>query len=197
MDKLSKFTMKNIAAVILFFIVTSVTFCEAANDSALLPLTKDILTLIKEGDYEKLAEHFHPVSGVRFSPYGYIDTTSDRIMTVKQFNEYSLSKHQFNWGSYDGTGDEIKLNTRDYFKRFVYDVDFLNAEKTSLNTFIAMGNSPENIAAIYEGLPYTESYFSGFDEKFGGMDWRALKLVYKKHDGKYYLVGIIHSEWTI
>lgn len=167
------------------------------GDSAVLPLTKEILSVIKDYDYEKLAEYFHPKLGVRFSPYGYIDTENDKVMTMKQFREYGLSKHQFKWGSYDGSGDPITMNTRDYFKKFVYDVDFLNAEKTSLNQMLAGGNTPENILAVYEGLPFTESYFSGFDEKLSGMDWRALKLVYKKHEGKYYLVGIIHSEWTI
>jgi len=29
------------------------------------------------------------------------------------------------------------------------------------------------------------------------MDWRSLKLVFKKYEDRFYLVGIIHSEWTI
>lgn len=166
------------------------------SDSALLPLTKEILTLIKEGDHEALAEHFHPI-GVRFSPYGDIDTVNDQVFNRERFNKHSMTMNFFNWGSYDGTGDPIRMIIRDYFKRFVYDVDFLNAEKTSLNEFTGKGNTIENIMSVYDGLPFTESYFSGFEENLGGMDWRSLKLVYKEHEGKYYLVGIIHSEWTI
>lgn len=30
-----------------------------------------------------------------------------------------------------------------------------------------------------------------------GNDWRALRLVFELVDGRYYLVGIIHDEWTI
>ena len=29
------------------------------------------------------------------------------------------------------------------------------------------------------------------------MDWGALKLVFQQIDGNWYLVGLIHSNWTI
>jgi len=29
------------------------------------------------------------------------------------------------------------------------------------------------------------------------MDWRSLKLVFKEKDGNWYLVGVVHDEWTI
>ena len=167
------------------------------NDSALLVLTKEILAVIKDKDYKKLTEYIHPENGIRFSPYGYIDTTSDITATRSTFRLNAYINKKRVWGSYDGSGDPIKLTSREYFEKFVYDVDFLNAEKTSLNLCLGGGNSQNNIRAIYEGLPFTESYFSGFDVKYSGMDWRALRLVYKEYNGTYYLVGIIHDEWTI
>ncbi len=169
------------------------------GDSTLLKLTAEILEVIKARNYADLAEYFHPESGVRFSPYAYIDTAVDLVFTKKSFYKEFKTKStsKLIWGYFDGSGDTIRLSIDDYFKRFVYDVDFLNAEKTTVNSSTAHGNTINNIAAIYDGLHYTESYFSGFDEKFGGMDWRALRLVYKEHEGKYYLVGIIHDEWTI
>lgn len=181
----------------LFTIASSAyTQSNSKSDSTLLPLTKEILTVIKDGDHEELAEYFHP-DGVRFSPYGHIDTVNDQVFNAERFKKHCMTMNFFTWGSADGTGDPIRMIIREYFKRFVYDVDFLNAEVTNLNYYMGGGNTIENIESVYNGLPYTESYFSGFDEKFGGMDWRSLKLVYKKHKGKFYLVGIIHSEWTI
>ncbi len=175
----------------------SITNPKSKNDSVLLDLSKEILEVIKEKDYNKLSEYIHPFDGVRFSPYGYIDTSTDIKSSRSDFNKNAYSNKKITWGSYDGSGDPIKLTYRKYFARFVYDADFLNAEKTSLNLCLGAGNSQNNIEAIYYGLPYTESYFSGFDEKYSGMDWRSLRLVYKEYEGKYYLVAIRHDEWTI
>ncbi len=170
---------------------------QTKNDSVLLDLTKEILTAIKEKDYKKLTEYIHPEDGIRFSPYGFIDTANDVTATRSTFKLNAYTNKKRIWGYFDGSDDPIKMTSKEYFKRFVYDADFLNAEKTSLNQCLGGGNSQNNILVIYDGLPFTESYFSGFDEKFGGMDWRALRLVFKEYEGKYYLVAIVHDEWTI
>lgn len=167
------------------------------NDSALLDITNEILSAIKEKDYKKLTEYIHPKDGIRFSPYGFIDTANDVTATRSTFRLNAYTNKKRIWGYYDGSGDPIKMTSKEYFKRFVYDADFLNAEKTSLNQCLGSGNSQNNILIIYDDLPFTESFFPGFDEQFGGMDWRALRLVYKEYEGKYYLVAIVHDEWTI
>lgn len=167
------------------------------NDSALLDLTNEILSAIKEKDYKKLTEYIHPKDGIRFSPYGFIDTSNDVTATRSTFRLNAYTNKKRIWGYYDGSGDPIKMTSKEYFKRFIYDADFLNAEKTSLNQCLGSGNSQNNILVIYDDLPFTESFFPGFDEQFGGMDWRALRLVYKEYEGKYYLVAIVHDEWTI
>ncbi len=190
--------------LISFFIFTPVLQAgnytnKPAEDSSVLELSKEILTLVKEKDYYSLAKYIHPLHGIRFSPYAYVDTVNDQRFSRSKFKtavkrrDYDI----YNWGSYDGTGDPILLTAKKYFKRFVYDADFLNAEKTSLNQKLVSGNTISNLEEIYPGCVFTESYFSGFDEKYSGMDWRSLRLVYKLYNGKYYLVGIRHDEWTI
>src|SRR5687767_1826584 len=44
------------------------------KDSILLKLTQGILLTLKNKNYSAFANYIHPVSGIRFSPYGYIDT---------------------------------------------------------------------------------------------------------------------------
>lgn len=168
-------------------------------DSTIKEISGEILVIFKNKEYKELTRYIHPVKGVRFSPYSYIDTASDRVFTQDQYKSYITKSKPgpLFWGYYDGSGDSIKLTVKKYFKRFVYDADFLNAEKFSVNSTIGKGNTINNIEAIYSGCKYTESYFSGFEEKYGGMDWRALRLVFKEYEGKFYLVGIIHDEWTI
>ncbi|KXK50074.1 MAG: hypothetical protein UZ05_CHB002001694 [Chlorobi bacterium OLB5] len=168
-------------------------------DSTIKEISGEILVIFKNKEYKELTRYIHPVKGVRFSPYSYIDTVSDRVFTRDNYLAHftKLKSAPLFWGYYDGSGDSIKLTVKKYFKRFVYDADFLNAEKFSVNSTIGKGNTINNIEAIYSGCKYTESYFSGFEEKYGGMDWRALRLVFKEYEGKFYLVGIIHDEWTI
>ncbi len=169
------------------------------KDSILVHLSKTVLTAFRNRDYTALASFIHPDEGVRFSPYGYIDTLDDRIFNAEWILKQAGSKKQEKilWGEFDGTGDPIRQTLDEYVKEFIYDVDFLNPEKSTVNQFLGGGNSLNNLAAIYTGLDFTESYFSGFDKRYDGMDWRSLRLVFKLKDGRYYLVGVVHDEWTI
>lgn len=166
-------------------------------DTVLLGLTSDILSFIDRGEYQQLAHHIHPLEGLRFSPYGYIDTAHDQLFTKEKFLSTLSSSSKILWGYYDGSGDPIRLTLREYFRKFVYDVKFVKPETLSLNKTVSAGNSLNNLQNVYPGCSFTESYFSGFEKKYEGMDWRSLKLVFKFYQGQYYLVGIIHDQWTI
>lgn len=167
------------------------------KDTLILDLTAEILTVFKEKEYRRLAEFFHPTLGVRFSPYGYVDTASHLAFSASSFQAAIDEGKRLLWGSYDGTGDDILLAPADYFEKFVYDVDFLDAEETSVNRFLGTGNTLNNLQTIYPGSEFSESYFSGFEAKYGGMDWRSLRLVFRSHEGELYLVAVIHDQWTI
>jgi len=176
---------------------TAVPSIAKIPDSLLLNRTIEITTVLDKKDYTRLADFFHPTEGVRFTPYGYIDTAHDIKFTKDQFLTQLKNKSKQRWGSYDGSGDPINLTVEDYFKKFVYDVRFLYPEKLSLNKTLGLGNSLDNLPLVYPGSSYTESYFSGFDKKYGGLDWRSLKLVFKQQGEQVYLVGVIHGQWTI
>lgn len=165
------------------------------KDSVLRALTTEILTYVKNKDLNKFADYIHP-DGVRFSPYGYINTANDVKLSKQEFIAKLKSIDKLPWGNYDGSGEPIKLTVIQYFDKFVYNADFLNAEKFSVNKVLGKGNSKNNLEEVYKGCDYTESYFPGFDKKYEGMDWCALRLIFKKHEGKYYLVGTVHDQWT-
>ena len=149
---------------------------EVSKDVLILDLTTEILRTFKEKEYHRLTDFFHPVQGVRFSPYGYVDTASHLTFSASSFQAAIDEDKRLIWGSYDGTGDNILLAPTDYFEKFVYDVDFLHAEETSVNRFLGTGNTLNNLQTIYPGSEFSESYFSGFEAKYGGMDWRSLRL---------------------
>jgi len=161
---------------------------EEASSAAILALkNKDMKTLAAMAG-EK---------GVRFSPYSYIDLEKDVVLEpIVLENAYILSR-TFVWGSYDGSGEPIDLPFAQYFDKFVYDKDFMNAPDVKFNEIIGTGNTINNIIEAYPDAEFAEYHFTGFDAQYEGMDWESLRLVFEKKDGNYYLVGIIHDGWTI
>lgn len=55
------------------------------KDAQITALAKQVLTALKGRDYESFAHFIHPVSGVRFSPYGHIDTAADQVFSAGAF----------------------------------------------------------------------------------------------------------------
>ena len=167
------------------------------KDSILLKTTQNILTLLKNKNYSAFANYIHPVEGIRFSPYGFVDTAHDMKLSKQKFINQVREQDMVIWGKFDGTGDPIQMTLNNYMQRFVYDVDFVKPEKRSVNEIIGSGNSLNNLQLVYKNCDFTESNFSGFDKKYAGMDWRSLRLVFKVRGRKFFLVGIVHDEWTI
>jgi len=169
------------------------------KDSILLRLTNNILVALKNKNYSAFADYIHPASGIRFSPYGYVDTLSHLRFSRDKFIATAKDDNQemIVWGKFDATGDPIKMTLNNYLQRFVYDVDFIKPEKRTVNEFIGTGNSLNNLLSVYKNCDFTESYFSGFKKEYAGMDWKSLRLVFKERNGKFFLVGIVHDEWTI
>ncbi|RZK41601.1 MAG: hypothetical protein EOO90_10480 [Pedobacter sp.] len=157
---------------------------------------QEVLASLAKADFAELSKYFSE-DGVRFSPYGYIDTVNSKKLTAEEFIEAVNKKWVLTWGSYDGTGDPIKLNVREYLKKFVYNADYLNAEAVGYNEVMKQGNSINNIKEIFPNHRFVDYHFSGFDQSVNGMDWTSLRLVFENRKGEYFLVAIIHDQWTI
>jgi hypothetical protein len=134
---------------------------------------------------------------VRFTPYDYVDSQADLVFTATQVAGLAQDNTVYLWGSFDGSGNPINQIYSDYHQSFVYDEDFLNPHMIGINTKIGMGNSLNNVDTAYPNGEFIEFHFTGFDPQYGGMDWRSLKLVFEDVSGSWYLVGIIHGQWTI
>jgi len=152
---------------------------------------------LKGKDMAGLARYVHPEKGVRFTPYSHVSPSNDKVFTAEQLTPLLGSSQIYRWGVYDGSGEPIELNFRGYYDKFVYDVDFANPEIIGNNKIIGTGNSINNIAEAYPSGAFVEFHFTGFDPQYGGMDWRSLSLVFEKHNEIWFLVGIVHGQWTI
>jgi len=156
-----------------------------------------VMTALKEKDFAALAGFVHPEKGVRFTPYTYVLLENDLVFTKEEIKDFLSSQKEYLWGYYDGSGEEIRLTSAQYYDKFIYSKDFLNAEQVGYNEVLSFGNMLENQFEVYPGAIVAEYYFSGFDPQYEGMDWQSLRLVFQQHEEAWYLVGIIHNQWTI
>ena len=144
-----------------------------------------------------LATFVHPTKGVRFSPYGYIRTDKeDLVFKRSEISGLLASRRVYNWGTYDGSGDAIKLNFPAYYKKFVYNQDFARAPQVGYNRIVKQGNTIVNVKEAYPRAAFVEYHFPG-SKKADRMDWNSLRLIFEKSGGRWYLVGISHDQWTI
>jgi len=157
---------------------------------------RQVLVFLKANNFIELSKYFSN-GGVRFSPYGFIDTANSKKLSPEDFLNAINKKWVLTWGSFDGTGDPIKLSVPAYLKKFVYNADYLNAEAVGFDVVMKQGNSLNNLKDLYPKRHFIDYYFSGFDQKSEGMDWTSLRLVFEKEDGQYFLVAIIHDQWTV
>jgi len=172
---------------------TSQNYNANGKDTALMLQTaQSILQLIQSRQYKDLVAYVHPEWGLRCSPYAFVDTINDVVLMTEDLENNNHEQHL--WGYYDGTGDPIMLNTEAYFNQFVYDRNFIAAPNVSINRILGKGNSVNNLQAAYPECDFIEYYFPGTEDY---PDWRALRLVFKQYQGRLYLVGLVHDQWTI
>lgn len=167
------------------------------TDSTLINFSDSVLTLIKNRKYVDLSKFIDPQLGLLISPYGKIDTTKNVKLSPAQLIQLDKKNKIMRWGVFEGTGKPIQLTINNYFKRFVYEVDFIKAEKKSINKIIGHDSSSSNIKLIYPDCDFVQYYFSGFNKEYEGMDWKSLVLVFKEEGKRLFLVAIVHDEWKI
>lgn len=171
---------------------------ESSNTTPSVIATAEIIVvLLQAEDFVGLADFVHPTLGLRFTPYPYIDVMNDLVMTPTQVADFGTDTTVYTWGNYDGSGDVIQLTPIDYYASFIYNEDYANPEAIMWNGPIGTGNMINNMSTAYTTADYVEFHFSGFDPQYAGMDWSSLTLVFEQSGSDWYLVGVVHGQWTI
>jgi len=57
------------------------------------------------------------------------------------------------------------------------------------------GENINNIYAIYPGSIVVDFRVPG-SQKYSGMDWGSLRLVFENYNGRWFLVGAINAQWN-
>lgn len=148
-------------------------------------------------NWSELAGTVHPQKGVLFSPYGFVDTESAVVFDHAEVRRAGADSTERIWGTFDGTGDPIRMTFNEYYERFVYDADYAALDCGAPNERLAHGNTLNNIDEVFsEDSVFIECHDSGSDQ-YGGMDWRSLRIVLEPTGRRWVLVGLVHDEWTI
>lgn len=154
----------------------------------------DIAQILKDEDMVSLASYAHPVKGIRFSPYYYIEN-NHQVFTAAQIPNLLQDNSIYFWGIQDGSGFDIDETPQDYFDRYVNFRDFTSPDEVVYNNVIFRGNLINNIPSFYPNAVFVELYVEG-TAQYGGMDWRSLYFIFEEYNGNFYLVGIANGEWT-
>jgi hypothetical protein len=129
---------------------------------------------------------------VRFSPYLHVNTQQDVVLKADQLS----STQVYTWGVHDGSGEPIKGTFAEYYKQFIYDLDFAAAPKVGWGEILGKGTIVDNVKEAYPDGVFVEYHFPGVDAKYQGMDWRSLRLIFEREGQQWYLTGIMHGQWT-
>ncbi|MBI3019616.1 MAG: hypothetical protein HYY61_06990 [Deltaproteobacteria bacterium] len=178
-----------------FFI--SYRFFLKSPSERLKNIAQKTILAIQNKDFDTLSKLVHPDKGVRFSPYTYVEIEKDIVFTIDQIKNFFQDTQKYVWGEYDGSGEPMEFTPSEYYKRFIYDQDFAKAKEIEINKVIGQGNTTNTISKVYPEASFVEYHFPGFDPKYSGMDWRSLRLVFEQKNGQWFLIGIVHDEWTI
>lgn len=148
-------------------------------------------------DWAALAACVHPERGVTFTPYSTVDPTSDLNFTADQIKTLAQDQTVYIWGFEDGRGDPIQMTIPQYFQRYVYDRDYTQVPQIGVDRIMTGGNALENLMEAYPGCRFVDFSFPSADPVNDGLDWSSLKLVFQPEEEHWYLVGVVHGEWTI
>lgn len=160
-------------------------------------VSNELINAISIKDFKTVSKFTHPVKGVRFTPYTNVSLEQDIVFSQEEIKDFFNNRNVYIWGYYDGIGDEISLTPSQYYEKFIYTENFVNAEDVGYNEVLSSGNMIENQFEIYDNAIVVEYYFPGFNPDYAGMDWESLRLVFEQYENDWKLVGIIHNQWTI
>ena len=181
-----------------------------AADTTVPPVNIDVVTRtstyaadlaiqeIAARHWRTVGDLVHPKRGLRFSPYAFIDTQNGVLLTAEEVAALGDDTSVRHWGTYEGTGEPIVLTFQKYFERFVYDRDFWRVKRGMPNERIGRSPTVDNIKKVYRqrDIVYFE-YHAPAAADSHEYDWRSLRLVFEKFEGRWFLIAIVHDQWTI
>ena len=166
---------------------------DTGDNFTLLSTAVYLVQALQVQDYNAVASLVHPERGVTFTPYSTADLEDNQTFTQDQVRGLSQDNTVYTWGIQDGVGGPISMTPAQYFSEFVFDADYTQASLIGIDEIMLSGNALENLTEAYPGCRFVDFSILGQD----GIDWSSLKLVFEAGDNSWYLVGVVHGQWTV
>lgn len=166
------------------------------DGSVLLQTAFYTLAALESKDYQAFSTLVHTEKGVRFTPYSTVNLETDLVFSAQDLKSLAQDTTAHSWGVDVRTGDPISLTYGDYFAKYVTPLNYSNAPNIATDVVILRGNALENVIESYPDCRFVDFSFPMVDPESKGTDWSSLKLVFESVDNAWYLVGIVHSQWT-
>jgi hypothetical protein len=178
---------------------SSETVAPAANrvppgaPSTLIDAADAALWALHDQDLDALSRLVHPVMGVRFTPLAYIEQ-SQLVFLPDELPGLFNADTDFVWGYDHMSGHPFKHTFSEYYDRFIFHVDYTEAEEIGINKEVHSGHQINNIHEFYPSSQFVEYHFSwdAFPDLF---TWKSLRLVFIEENGAWWLIGIVNDEW--
>jgi hypothetical protein len=176
---------------------TNSTAPTTGNEQKVLATAREVIGALAARDYQKL-EGLVSSDGLSLNFYPQLDLVKN-LITKSEVSLIPKDTKVYLWGYTDGKGDPINLTRAQFLTTYIYSnsVDYLKAPDVAVNKTLGSGNSLNTISKDVNGRTYVAFHFSGFDPKYGGMDWTTLYLVFDSVNGEYKLRAITKDNWTI
>ena len=170
---------------------------DTRDNFTLLNAACTVNAALREKNYAAVASFVHPELRVTFTPYSTVDPDTDLTFSAEQIRNLAQDDTVYTWGVEDGRGEPIQMTMEQYFARYVYDTDYTQVPEIGVDRIMTGGNALENLAEAYPQGRFVDFSFPSADPELDGLDWSSLKLVFQGGEDRWYLVGIVHGEWTI
>lgn len=140
-------------------------------------------------DLKTLARMVHPLKGLRFPGTG---GDSGPTFRQSQIPGLFFDSKKYNWGA-DGESDVPTYQT--FKERFthIYGRNYQSPTETNYNTHkIRPLNYVQSLDKQFPGAVCVEFYVKG-TEKYGGMNWSSLWLVFERYGEGWRLTAILND----
>lgn len=168
-------------------------------ENELLSLSEEIFSLLKDSDFEKLAEKVDPENGVTFAFYadfGNPDGYGGHYVNLSKKDISETNDKKYLWGK-DEAGQEYSLSLDEYVQQML--LQRWGKEEVDYN-MITFNEPAENFAGVtntihqyYPDAKYVEYHSPGKDEH----SFQSIRFIYEEKDGEWYLIGIARDVATV
>ena len=132
-----------------------------------------------------------------FTASSTVDPETDQNFTADEIRGLPEDPGQYLWGYEGRPGHAHSLTMEEFVRQYIFPWTILRPPRWGWTRWCSSGNALENVAQAYPGCRFVDLCYPERDPDLGGLDWCSLKLVFAPLEGQWWLVGLIHSQWTI